>query len=110
MEPFREIMASAQRIQQELARSEVEGSAGGMVKVRMNGQLEVLAVSIDPEVLEPVDLEMLQDLVASAVADAIRKAKSLHGQKIAGLAGGLGLDLGSLLGSLGGGSRSGEGG
>ena len=55
-------------------------------------------MELEPEIVDPEDIEMLQDLIASAVADGLRKAKGLQGQKFAGLAGGLGLDLGSLLG------------
>ena len=102
MEPLSDLVKNAQRIQQELARMEVEGSAGGgMVTVRLNGQMEVLGVTIDKELVDPDDIEMLQDMIASAVADGIRKARALHGQKLAGLAGGMGVDLGSILGRLG---------
>ncbi len=102
MERLSDLMKNAQRIQQELARTEVEGAAGGgMVKVRLNGQMGVLSVWIDKEVVDPDDIEMLQDLVASAMADGIRKARALHGQKLAGLAGTMGVDMGSILGRLG---------
>ncbi len=102
MQDLPKIMEAARKAQQELARSEVEGSAGGgMVKVRLNGQFEVLAVTLDAEVVDPDDIEMLQDMIASAVADGLRKARSLQSQKMAGLAMGAGLDLSSILGRLG---------
>ncbi len=96
------IMEAAQRALEELGRTEVEGSSGGgMVKVRINGKFEVLSVTLDAEIVDPEDIEMLQDLIASAVADGLRKARALQGQKMAGLASGAGLDLNEILGKLG---------
>ena len=60
-----------QEAQQEIAHTEVEGQAGGgLVKVRLNGHGQVLAVEIDPKVVDPSDVETLQDLVVGALADA----------------------------------------
>lgn len=60
-----------QEAQQEIAQTEVEGQAGGgLVKVRLNGHGQVLAVQIDPKVVDPDDVETLQDLVVGALADA----------------------------------------
>jgi DNA-binding YbaB/EbfC family protein len=78
------------RIQEELAAREVEAtSGGGMVTVRMNGKQEILAVKIDPEVVDPGDVEMLEDLVGAAVNEALGKVKELAREEMSGLTGGL---------------------
>ena len=62
-------------------------SGGGMVKVTTSGMGEVLEIQIAPEVVDPNDVEMLQDLVVTAVRDAIKKAQDHHGQKMSEVAG-----------------------
>lgn len=62
-------------------------SGGGMVKVTTSGMGEVLEIKIAPEVVDPNDIEMLQDLVVTAVRDAIKKAQDHHGQKMSEVAG-----------------------
>lgn len=80
--------------QQDLAGRTVEGSAGGgMVRVVVNGRLEVVQVHIEPEVVSERDLAMLQDLVTAATNDGIRKAQALVAGEMAKLTGGLGLKL-----------------
>jgi DNA-binding YbaB/EbfC family protein len=80
------------RIQRELAALEVEATAGGgMVTVRMNGHKQLLAVTIEREVLDPADPEMLQDLVVAAVNEANRKVEEAMQEKVGALAGGLGM-------------------
>jgi len=65
-------------IQEEIGRKTVEGSAGGgMVKVVVNGHQEVLEVKIDPEVVDPGDVELLEDLIVAALANAREKAREL---------------------------------
>ncbi len=93
-------MASAQDA---LATETVEGSAGGgMVKVTVTGSGEVQRVHIDPAVVDPDDVETLEDLVVAAVADGLRRAAELQSTRLGSITGGL--DLGSLgLGGLGGG-------
>jgi nucleoid-associated protein EbfC len=82
-----------QRMQEEVAKIRVEGSAGGgMVSVTMDGQKNVLSVKIDPEVAG--DVEMLQDLVVAACNEAVKKVDSETQAKMAGLMGGLGLPPG----------------
>ena len=84
-----------ERLQQDIAQVRVEASAGGgMVTVQMDGQKNLLAVKIDPEVVRSEDLEMLQDLVMAAANDALRKARELLAQEVSRLAGGLGLPPG----------------
>ncbi len=82
-----------QRMQEEVAKIKVDGSAGGgMVSVTMDGQKNVLAVKIDPEVAG--DVEMLQDLVVAACNEAGKKVDAETQAKMAGLLGGLGLPPG----------------
>ena len=81
-----------ERIQRELAALEVEATAGGgMVTVRMNGHKQLLAVTIEREVLDPADPEMLQDLIVAAVNEASRKVEEAMQEKVGALAGGLGM-------------------
>jgi len=81
-----------ERIQRELAALEVEATAGGgMVSVRMNGHKQLLAVTIEREVLDPADPEMLQDLVVAAVNEANRKVEEAMQEKVGALAGGMGM-------------------
>ena len=83
--------------QERLAAEEVVGSAGGgMVRVTANGAGEVLAVAISAEVVDPEDVELLQDMVLAAVNEALRSAKALENDRLGGLAGGLGLPPGVL--------------
>jgi len=82
-----------ERMQQEVAAIRVEASAGGgMVTVKMDGQKNVLAVKIDPEVAS--DVEMLQDMVMAACNEAAKKVDDESKQKMSGMLGGLGLPPG----------------
>jgi DNA-binding YbaB/EbfC family protein len=91
-------MAAAQAA---LAEETVEGSAGGgMVKVVVSGSGDVQRVSIDASVVDPDDIETLEDLVVAAVADGLRRAAELQSTRLGAVTGGL--DLGALgLGGLG---------
>jgi DNA-binding YbaB/EbfC family protein len=92
MKQAQRMKAEMDRIQAEVAARTVEGSAGGgMVTAVANGKGELLSVRIDPEVVRGEDLEMLQDLVAAAVNEALRKARELLAQEVSRLAGGLNL-------------------
>ncbi|NMA55774.1 MAG: YbaB/EbfC family nucleoid-associated protein [Firmicutes bacterium] len=78
------------RIQQEIEAKTVTGTAGGgAVSVTANGKLELLAVEIQPEVVDPDDVEMLQDLVLAAANEAIRQAQDMMAQAMARFTGGL---------------------
>jgi nucleoid-associated protein EbfC len=98
------IMQQAQKMQEqliaaqaELASSEVTGQAGnGLVRVTMTAAGEVLTVRIDPQVVDPDDVDTLQDLVVGAMQDAARAAQQLQAEKMGPLAGGLGGDAGGL--------------
>lgn len=77
-------------MQEELKTREVEASAGGgMVTVKVTGGMEVRSVVIDKSVVEAGDVEMLQDLVLTAVADALKKAKTLGEEEMAKITGGI---------------------
>jgi nucleoid-associated protein EbfC len=98
------IMQQAQKMQEqliaaqaELASAEVTGQAGnGLVQVTMTAAGDVRAVRIDPKVVDPDDVDTLQDLVVGALHDAARAAQQLQAEKMGPLAGGLGGDLGGL--------------
>jgi hypothetical protein len=78
------------RVQAELDAAVVEGSAGGgVVRATASGRQEVLAIVIDPSAVDPDDVEMLQDLVLTAVNDALRASRDLAEQKMAAVTGGL---------------------
>lgn len=77
-------------VQNEVGARSVEATAGGgMVKAKVSGKLEVLKVTIDPQVIESKDREMIEDLVVAAVNGAIRKAQEMMAEEMAKLTGGL---------------------
>lgn len=91
---IQKLMKQAQQMQEKLLREqgqlEVESTVGGgMVSVRMNGMKQLLAVEIDPEVVDPEDPCMLADLILAAVNQASRKVDEELQQKLGGMAGGL---------------------
>ncbi len=93
---LQELMAQAKRhadeLQQKMAQTVVEASAGGgSVTVKMNGQKQVLQVTIDPEVVKSGDVEMLQDLVQAAVNEAGRKVDGAVQSGLSGMLGGMGI-------------------
>ncbi|MCL5405411.1 MAG: YbaB/EbfC family nucleoid-associated protein [Deltaproteobacteria bacterium] len=78
------------KMQEELALKKVEASAGGgMVTVEVNGRQEVLSIKIDRQVVDPEDIEMLQDLIVAAVNDGLRRAQEMAASEMGKLAGGL---------------------
>lgn len=79
------------KAQESLAQESVEASAGGgMVKVKMSGDLQLQEIKIDPEAIDPEDAEMLSDMVLAAVNEAIRAAQELASSKMGGITGGMG--------------------
>ena len=81
-------------VQEELGARTVEASAGGgMVTAVVTGKLEVVSLRIDPTLLDPPDVDMLQDLVVAAVNEGIRAAQKLMADEMAKLTGGLGIKL-----------------
>jgi hypothetical protein len=76
--------------QEELAHQTVEASAGGgMVSVVVNGKQEVVTLIIDPEVVDPDEIEMLQDLIVAAVNEGIRRSQEMVSEEMKKLTGGL---------------------
>jgi DNA-binding YbaB/EbfC family protein len=85
-----QMQAEMARVQRELESAQLEGSAGGgAVKAVVTGKQELLSVTIDPGVVDPADVEMLQDLVTAAVNDALRAARESAEQKMTAVTGGL---------------------
>lgn len=85
------------KVQDEMALKTVEGSAGGgMVTVIANGKQEVMSIKIDREVVDPNDIEMLQDLVVAAANDALKKAQEMMAGEMSKLTGGMNFNLPGL--------------
>jgi nucleoid-associated protein EbfC len=96
MRQVQQMQAEMAKAQEELKSAVVEASAGGgMVTVKMSGELQLLELKIDPEAVDPEDLELLQDMVLAAVNEAIRSAQELAASKMGQATGGLG-GLGDL--------------
>jgi nucleoid-associated protein EbfC len=105
-----EMLAAQQQAQEALKAEKVEASAGGgMVKVTMSGDLRLESLTIDPDAVDPEDVEMLQDMVVAAVNEALRSAEELQ-QRALGDVGGGGFDPMSALDALGMGGLGGLGG
>ena len=91
------IMRQAQQLQSKLAKAQEElsnltleaSSGGGAVKVTINGQQKIKSVNISPEVINPDDVELLEDLVLTAVSEAITKSQEAAAEHLGGLTGGL---------------------
>jgi len=92
MKQAQEMQAKMAQLQEELAAKEVEvSSGGGMVTVKMNGQQEVLSVTIDEEVFKDGDREMLEDLIVAALREAREKVSAMASEHMSSLTGGLNL-------------------
>ncbi|MFS8534495.1 MAG: YbaB/EbfC family nucleoid-associated protein [Limnochordales bacterium] len=90
MKQVQKMQQEMARIQEELGSKTVEASAGGgMVSAVANGHQEIVSVRIDPQAVDPNDVEMLQDMVVAAVNEALRKARELAAQEMAKVTGGL---------------------
>jgi DNA-binding YbaB/EbfC family protein len=100
---MQQLLKQAQKMQQEMMAAQealkdevVEASAGGgMVTVKVTGDLRVTGISIEPQAIDPEDPELLADMVTAAVNEALRSAQELASAKLGGIAGGLG-DIGGL--------------
>ena len=94
---IQQLMQQAQRMQQQMARKQAElaektvtaQSGGGMVTATVNGAHELLELSIDPDVIDPEDKEMLEDMVVAAVNQAMQQAEEMAQQELGKLAGGM---------------------
>lgn len=90
MKMVQQMQNKLMKIQQELAETIVEGTAGGgVVIVQVTGQREFQGIKIDPSAVDPEDVEMLEDLISVAVKDAMDKAGALSEQRMGALTGGL---------------------
>jgi DNA-binding YbaB/EbfC family protein len=95
---MQQLLKQAQKLQQDMMSAQdslkdevVSASAGGgMVTVEVTGDLHVKSITIDPQAVDPDDVELLQDMVLAAVNEALRAAQELAASKLGGLAGGLG--------------------
>lgn len=98
MQQAQEMTGKLQEVQDNLAKQTVTGSAGGgMVRVEADGKGQIKRVSVDPSVVNPADVEMLEDLLAVAAQEAQRKARELGEAEMKKMAGGLGIPgLGGL--------------
>jgi nucleoid-associated protein EbfC len=93
-----QMMRQVQQMQEDMAKAQeslknesVEASAGGgMVTVKVSGELEILDLKIDPDAVDPEDVELLQDMVQAALNEALRSAQELAANKIGAVTGGLG--------------------
>jgi len=80
------------KIQEEMETKTVEAQAGGgMVRVVVNGKFNVVSIKIEKEVVNPEDVEMLEDLILAAVNEGVRKAQEMASQEMAKITGGLGI-------------------
>ncbi|MEJ2473928.1 MAG: YbaB/EbfC family nucleoid-associated protein [Desulfobacterales bacterium] len=90
MKQAQKLQAKMMRLQDELAEKTIESTAGGgMVKVVANGKQQIVAIQIEKEVVDPDDVEMLQDLIMAAVNDALTKSQEMVSAEMAKLTGGL---------------------
>lgn len=95
------MMKQVQKMQQDMAKMQEElanktytaAAGGGVVSAEVNGQHEVVSITIDPEAVDPDDVEMLQDMVAAAVNEAMRTAEADAANSMKGITGGLGLGI-----------------
>lgn len=101
MKQAQEAQSRMGELKERLGQLTVEGAAGGgLVKIEMSGQQEVLGCRIDDSLLRPEDREMLEDLVAAATNEALRKLKEATAEQFSQIAGGM--DLGAMKDMLGG--------
>ena len=90
MKEMQKMQKQMKKLQEELAETPVTGtSGGGACSVTVNGNNEVLSVSLEQEVVDPEDIEMLQDLIVAAVNDAIKNASALSEEKMGALTKGM---------------------
>ncbi|MFC1871553.1 YbaB/EbfC family nucleoid-associated protein [Chloroflexota bacterium] len=90
MQQAQKLQAQLAKVQQELAEATLEvSSGGGVVKITVDGQQEIKSVKISPEVIDPDDVEMLEDLVLTAINEAIGQSQQLAAKQMGELTGGL---------------------
>jgi DNA-binding YbaB/EbfC family protein len=90
MKQAQKMQAKLGKLQEELEKRTVDASAGGgMVKVTATGKQDITSINIEPEVVDPNDIEMLQDLIIAAVNEAMRKSKEMVSEEMGKITGGL---------------------
>ncbi|SFR04164.1 YbaB/EbfC family nucleoid-associated protein [Desulfoscipio geothermicus] len=90
MKQVQKMQADMMKLQEELGNRTVESSAGGgVVRVVANGKQEIVAVEIKPEAVDPEDVEMLQDLVLTAVNEALKQSREMVSKEMGKLTGGM---------------------
>ena len=95
MKQAKQMQNKMMQVQEKLAEEKVEASVGGgMVTATFTGQGDLVSIKIDPEVINPEDREMLEDLVTSAVNEGIRKSRELMTERMGGITGALGGAMG----------------
>ncbi len=93
------MLKQAQKMQEEMAEKQAEleereydvSAGGGVVNVKINGKKEILSVKIDPEVVDPDDVETLEDLIVAAVNEAIKKVETISSEEMSKITGGMNL-------------------
>ena len=90
MKQAQQMQQKMTKLQEEIAKKTLEASVGGgMVTVTVNGKSEVLRIKIEPQAVDPEDIEMLEDLVVAGVNEALRKAQEMMTEEMGKLTGGL---------------------
>ena len=90
MKQAQQMQQKMMKLQEEIAQKTLEASVGGgMVTVTVNGKSEVLRIKIEPQVVDPNDVEMLEDLIVAGVNEALRKAQEMMAEEMSKLTGGL---------------------
>ena len=91
LKQVRQMQSQMMQVQEKLAEEKVEASVGGgMVSATFTGQGDIVSVKIDPEVINPDDKEMLEDLIVSAVNEGLKKSRELMTERMGGITGALG--------------------
>jgi len=90
MKQAQQMQQKMMKLQEEIAKKTLDASVGGgMVTVTVNGKSEVLRIKIEPQVVDPDDVEMLEDLIVAGVNEALRKAQEMVSEEMSKLTGGL---------------------
>ena len=93
------MLKQAQKMQEDMVEKQAEleareydvSAGGGVVNVKINGKKEILSIKIDPEVVDPDDVETLEDLVTAAVNEAIKKVEAISSEEMQKITGGIGM-------------------
>ncbi|MBF0119115.1 MAG: YbaB/EbfC family nucleoid-associated protein [Desulfobacterales bacterium] len=97
MKQAQKLQSKMMKLQEELAEKTIESSSGGgMVSIVANGKQQIVSIKIEKEVVDPEDVEMLQDLLVAAINDALAKSQEMVSEEMSKLTGGLGLNIPGL--------------